>query len=434
MKNQELGDYLKSKAKPSGNFIPIYLPSAYHTLDVLTHFFFQKKHEWIAICFLDEYFQCHAIWLEKGINNVFASPSLSIPMAIKFAKINNFKNIILSHNHTVTSDDISYFKSYGININSSIDIKRQQFLRFSEGDKNYSKLYLKKCNQESIGFASSVIVGGEFYTEGHQNILNNIARNKPIFREFRSYTKKSNLSISKQKNGFKPLIFKAEKRSSKFTEYKGLIGFYGLSKWWNNNFTLEEQNYIALHFNELFFLHYSSLYYDIDNNRKLKLLTPCILMEEDEEGLSFWDESLPEFLSDLLIGPDKRNFQIDLKIFEKAEELLKNSFPLTDLHNFYDFTIRKTYKPRHFSNYAEFALRVCKKQIDISRLASKALKDNLSNNIMSFHIGYEKLAILKEKEKKFVEVIVLCQKAQDEGWNGDWQKRIERCKNKLSKL
>jgi hypothetical protein len=436
MENQVLGNYLKYKAKSSGDFIPIYLPSAYHTIDVLTYFFFQKKHEWIAICFLDGEFQCHVMWIEKGIEEIFTSPSLNISMAVKFAKINNFKNILLSHNHVVTTDDVSCFKSYGININSSIDVRNQQFLRFSEGDRNYSESYLEKCNQEGIGFASSVTVCGEYIVEGGKKILKNIAANKPFFRRFRSDTSKSKVSFSNIKKpiSFKKIIFKPEERSSKADNYKGLIGYYGLNKWWNNNFTLAEQNCIALHFNELFYICYDALYPNIYNNQKIKYLTQCILMEKDEEELNFWEESLPEFLSDLFIGPDNKTLQVDLKIFEKAETLLKNTSELTDLHNFYGFIIRKAYSPRFYEEYTEFALKVCKKQIEISHLAFKTFRENLNNNLMPFHIGYEKMAIVKEKEKKFVEVIDLCQEAQKEGWQGDWQKRIDRCRKKLSKL
>ncbi len=49
------------------------------------------------------------------------------------------------------------------------------------------------------------------------------------------------------------------------------------------------------------------------------------------------------------------------------------------------------------------------------------------------HVGYKQLAIILEKEKKYDKAIALCNQAKREGWNDDWDKRIERCEKKLKK-
>lgn len=427
MKNQELGDYLKSKAKSSGDFIPIYLPSAYHTLDVLTHFFFQKKHEWIAFCFLDRFFQCHAIWLEKGKNVNSVNPSISKGGVIKFSKLNNFKHVIMAHNHTITSDDISYFRSYGININSSIDVKRQQFLKFSEGDKVYAKLWLEACKKEDIGFISAVIVGGEFHIEGHQNILDNIEVNKPKFRSFRSNTIQSNFSNLNQHFGFKQLKFKADERTSKTPEYKGYIGYFDLNEWWNQNFSLEEQNYIAQNFNK------KRDYSELNENRKLRQLSGCRLMEAK---IGYTSESLLQFVTSLHVGiNNKRNREISLKIIEKTEELITPSTPIIDLHFFYSWKFGNYFSLSNLNNKYYFkSMEAYEQQQKISHLAAQAFSKIGSDGFIPSHPVFKRMAIVMEKEKKFEEAISICQKAQVEGWNGDWQKRIERCMKKLSKL
>ena len=426
--NQEVGDYLKSKAKASGDFIPIYLPSAYHTLDVLTHFFFAKKHEWFAICFLDGNFQCHAIWLEKGPDNLGVSVIISIQTAIYFAELNNIKNIILAHNHIVTSDDLSFYKSKGVNMNPITQNRRQHYLQFSEADKNYSKLWLKECEKKNFGFISAVITAGEFYTEGHQKILNNISANKPIIRGFRSNTIQTNLTTINQQIGYKKLVFKADKPTSKLPEYKGLIGYFGLSNWWNLNFTLDEQNYIVSNYIER--TYFDELY----DNRKFKYLRACILTEEEIE---LWTESVLQFVTSLTIGYDnKKDREISLKILEKAEELINDTIPPLDLHYFLHTKIKTFYRLRELnSRYLEIALKACEQQIEISPLTLKAFRSSLYGyGFIPSPIGYTQLAIVKEREKKFEEVIIFCQKALNEGWNGDWQKRIDRCKIKLSKL
>lgn len=49
------------------------------------------------------------------------------------------------------------------------------------------------------------------------------------------------------------------------------------------------------------------------------------------------------------------------------------------------------------------------------------------------HPGYTNMAILLEKEKNYSEAIRISKRAKDQGWNGDWDKRIARCEAKLEK-
>lgn len=46
------------------------------------------------------------------------------------------------------------------------------------------------------------------------------------------------------------------------------------------------------------------------------------------------------------------------------------------------------------------------------------------------HPGFQRLAINAEKAKDYGRAIELCQEAKRQGWNGDWDKRIERCRMK----
>jgi len=41
------------------------------------------------------------------------------------------------------------------------------------------------------------------------------------------------------------------------------------------------------------------------------------------------------------------------------------------------------------------------------------------------------LAIIKYKQERYKEVIELCKKAKKQGWNGNWDKRIERARKRL---
>jgi hypothetical protein len=42
------------------------------------------------------------------------------------------------------------------------------------------------------------------------------------------------------------------------------------------------------------------------------------------------------------------------------------------------------------------------------------------------HTGYTQLAILRNKQGRLAEAICLCREAQEQGWAGDWEKRIAR--------
>lgn len=50
------------------------------------------------------------------------------------------------------------------------------------------------------------------------------------------------------------------------------------------------------------------------------------------------------------------------------------------------------------------------------------------------HRGFERLAIDAEKAGLLDESVAWCERAQREGWAGDWAKRIERCKAKAAKV
>ena len=49
------------------------------------------------------------------------------------------------------------------------------------------------------------------------------------------------------------------------------------------------------------------------------------------------------------------------------------------------------------------------------------------------HPGYRQLAIILDKRGEFDEAKKFARKAKEQGWSGDWEKRIARCEAKLAK-
>ena len=123
-----------------------------------------------------------------------------------------------------------------------------------------------------------------------------------------------------------------------------------------------------------------------------------------------------------------------LKYLEGApgkSEPLKSSNVL-GLHFEYLQSIEAYYKNRENPASREKAIEACRQQINIASAAVKALKEE--NLWPVTHKGYEQLAIIFEKSAQFQEAIDLCFQAKDQGWSGNWDKRIERCEMKMKKI
>ena len=77
------------------------------------------------------------------------------------------------------------------------------------------------------------------------------------------------------------------------------------------------------------------------------------------------------------------------------------------------------------------AVRACEKQIAIAPRAAKAFFSSGLFAKLPEHTGYKQLSIIYEKQGRFSEALQLSERAQNEGWNGDWEKRIARLQSKL---
>ena len=83
------------------------------------------------------------------------------------------------------------------------------------------------------------------------------------------------------------------------------------------------------------------------------------------------------------------------------------------------------------ANALKEAITACKQQIEIAPKAMIAFRKEYGDTSLPRHRGFEQLAIIKEKQKDFEAAIDISEKAKVQGWAGDWQKRIERCKRKI---
>ena len=168
------------------------------------------------------------------------------------------------------------------------------------------------------------------------------------------------------------------------------------------------------------------VYYELGPNAKFTLSGENTLKEHLLKCTNPY-----EYFSSLLTGFDYVNdYTICEKIFnaiDSNDDLLTNySF----LHFYYIAKIKIHYRNRDIVEGAfDKAVESCKNMISIAKnvIATDYIIRGAS------HPGYEQLAIILQKQHRYQEVIDLCKQAKSEKWNGDWDKRIEKAKEKLEK-
>lgn len=187
---------------------------------------------------------------------------------------------------------------------------------------------------------------------------------------------------------------------------KLLLEKYGLKKWFDETFNADE---------------------------KKILLDSCSDFSACEGEMN---ELAPAyFLANTLMWYDKKaNCVICMKVAEKILELLETekNIPIIDLHFTYMYLIKIFYKNRDYKNSYDMAVDMCNKQIEIAPQVAKEFLTNPSfHGIIGSHTGFEQLAIIEKKNKNWSQVIIVCEEAKAQGWNGDWDKRIDEAQKKL---
>jgi len=190
---------------------------------------------------------------------------------------------------------------------------------------------------------------------------------------------------------------------------EGEIEYFGLQDWWLNDFTNEEQNIIL------------SIYQPMGLGENRLIKGKIISTSQTVIGLL-------SALSGWFKKPEYR--KIGYKIIKKAEELTSDKIPVLDLHFLYQSKIEIYYRNRDNDEFAlSSAIEACKQQIGISEIAKIAFIKEMG--LLPSHVGYKQLCIIMEKQNNYDEVIRLSTIAKEQGWNGDWDKRIEKCKKKI---
>lgn len=113
------------------------------------------------------------------------------------------------------------------------------------------------------------------------------------------------------------------------------------------------------------------------------------------------------------------------------DDLRADHGDILDLHFAILERITDYYRRRQEGDNYHKAKVSCRAQIKIQADAAKQFLKEYPGQSLPAHTGYNQLVIILEKEKKFQEALALANEAKANGWNGDWDKRIEKLRGKL---
>lgn len=119
------------------------------------------------------------------------------------------------------------------------------------------------------------------------------------------------------------------------------------------------------------------------------------------------------------------------EIVSLIDGLRKNNEEILDLHFAIMESITEHYRNRQSGDNYHQAIVSCKAQIKIQADAASRFRSEYSDQALPAHTGYNQLVIILEKEKKFQEALDLAVEAKSNGWNGDWDSRIQKLKAKI---
>ena len=188
--------------------------------------------------------------------------------------------------------------------------------------------------------------------------------------------------------------------------------------WWHTEFTPEEQSYILARYKPMVMggAGDSNLDPIIRPDGSLGLISSLAV-------LSTW------FLSEDDIPLARR---ILAKSVERQES---ETGSFVDRHFIYGHMLKVYYRDRNRDgNALALAIQTCEKQIAIAPQVIREMKKEIMwDGHLPAHGGYTQLAIILERNKDYESTIRLSQEALRQGWAGDWEKRMARCKQRSNR-
>ena len=190
-----------------------------------------------------------------------------------------------------------------------------------------------------------------------------------------------------------------------------------LLAWWHTEFTPEEQHYILAKYQPAVV---GTAVEGLDLSR--------IIRPDGSLGLI---GSLAALSTWFMSGDD---IPLARRILAKSVERQESETgSVIDRHFIYYHMIRVYYRDRNRDkNALALAIETCEKQI---ALAPEVIRERPQEwgEVLPAHPGFQQLAIILERNKDYEGAIRLSEGALRQGWAGDWEKRISRCKQRSNR-
>jgi len=192
---------------------------------------------------------------------------------------------------------------------------------------------------------------------------------------------------------------------------QGFIGIFCLEDWWTNELSASERALIERTYGPV--------------GAPAGLLTSANI-----SGVSLTKLA---FLSTLATWFQKQEtYRIAKKILAQAQRAAEETDDLIDLHYYYQNRIQIFYRNRETDRKAlGLAIKACEDQIAIAADVAAAFRVEHPDGPLFEHVGYKQLCIINHKRGRHKDVVDLCTEAKQQGWAGDWDRRIEQAKRKI---
>lgn len=152
------------------------------------------------------------------------------------------------------------------------------------------------------------------------------------------------------------------------------------------------------------------------------LLEPAPSPQADSNVKGEGDRKLPFNPAEEVSSAVAARVKSDLENAEPGDNIL-------DQHYAYEELIASYYESRDSDPFAiSLAVQACLQQIALAPVLKKVLAYEAPGQPLPPHAGFATLANIREKQGRYDEVAQLCGKAKAEGWAGDWDDRVNRCK------
>lgn len=196
-------------------------------------------------------------------------------------------------------------------------------------------------------------------------------------------------------------------------QIQGYIFHFNLEEWWLSTFTEAERQYIEEGYKPLFLHGKSRLTY---GNMSLGMFTLVQLLS----SMASWFRKTPE------------DRELARRMIAKAEQEVPRERWIWLVDDLYREKIRLYYEDRSEPEMLKLAIAACEQQVAIAPSVARAIHKHYPDVSLCGHLGFWRLARVREKEENYAEVIRLCQQAKQQGWAGNWDRRIERCQRRMT--